>query len=114
MGRHTAIPKSWPVQPMKQGHSANPSYFTCGDCGLTWDDSKITSMTPTPSGRCPFENFHNYGSRVACINERASLLSRVSLLLRTLDDCERHGYTESNVTGLRIVASDVRTRLWRN
>ena len=33
---------------------------TCGSCGLTWDDGVITSMTPTPSGRCPFEYFHRY------------------------------------------------------
>lgn len=33
---------------------------TCGTCGLSWDDGKSTSMTPTPSGRCPFEHFHNY------------------------------------------------------
>lgn len=32
---------------------------TCGTCGLTWDDGKITSMTPAPSARCPFEAFHN-------------------------------------------------------
>ena len=28
---------------------------TCGDCGRSWDDSIVTGMTPTPSGRCPFE-----------------------------------------------------------
>ncbi len=33
---------------------------TDGNCGLSWDDSIITSMTPTPSARCPFEAFHQY------------------------------------------------------
>lgn len=33
---------------------------TCGTCGLSWDDSISTSMTPAPSGRCPFEYFHEY------------------------------------------------------
>lgn len=36
------------------------SYATDGACGLTWDDSIVTSMTPAPSGRCPFEAFHVY------------------------------------------------------
>ena len=32
---------------------------TCGNCGRTWDDSIITSMTPAPAARCPFEYFHD-------------------------------------------------------
>ena len=28
---------------------------TCGDCGRSWDDSIVTSMTPAPAARCPFE-----------------------------------------------------------
>lgn len=31
---------------------------TCGTCGKTWDDALITSRTPAPSGRCPFEADH--------------------------------------------------------
>ena len=33
---------------------------TDGACGLSWDDSIITGMTPAPSARCPFEKFHEY------------------------------------------------------
>lgn len=33
---------------------------TDGACGLSWDDGQITSMTPAPAGRCPFEAFHEY------------------------------------------------------
>src|SRR5690348_2299603 len=32
---------------------------TCGACGRSWDDGVVTSMTPVPSGRCPFEYFHD-------------------------------------------------------
>ena len=32
---------------------------TCNTCGRTWDDSIVTSMTPAPSARCPFEYFHD-------------------------------------------------------
>lgn len=32
---------------------------TCGACGRSWDDSLPTSWTPAPSGRCPFEYFHD-------------------------------------------------------
>jgi hypothetical protein len=31
---------------------------TCGTCGRSWDDTISTSMTPVPSGRCPFEYEH--------------------------------------------------------
>lgn len=31
---------------------------TCGTCGRTWDDAVPTGLTPTPSGRCPFEYMH--------------------------------------------------------
>lgn len=32
---------------------------TCGTCGRAWDDDKVTSMTPAPAARCPFEAFHH-------------------------------------------------------
>lgn len=31
---------------------------TCGTCNRSWDDTISTSMTPVPSGRCPFEYEH--------------------------------------------------------
>ena len=36
----------------------DPQATVCGNCGRGWDDSVSTSMTPTPSGRCPFEYDH--------------------------------------------------------
>ena len=30
----------------------------CGACGLTWNDAAVSSKTPTPGGRCPFEHIH--------------------------------------------------------
>ena len=36
---------------------------TCGTCGLSWDDSIVTSYTPAPSARCPFEYFHEYDDK---------------------------------------------------
>ena len=55
--RTIKIPKSWPVQPLKAGDKV-PGRTTCGACNLSWDDDKVTSMTPAPSARCPFERFH--------------------------------------------------------
>lgn len=41
------------------GYNSEPlDLATCGTCGLTWDDGKVTSITPAPSARCPFEWFH--------------------------------------------------------
>lgn len=31
---------------------------TCGACGLSWNNTRSSSRTPTPSGRCPFEHVH--------------------------------------------------------
>jgi hypothetical protein len=47
------VPDEWEVQPDPDGNA------TCGACGLSWDDTKVTGITPTPSGRCPFEYFHH-------------------------------------------------------
>jgi hypothetical protein len=34
---------------------------TCGTCHRTWDDGHVTSVTPAPSARCPFEHWHHGG-----------------------------------------------------
>ena len=51
----TAVPLDYEVQPVPASHAGAA---TCGSCLLSWDDDTVTSMTPTPSGRCPFEYFH--------------------------------------------------------
>lgn len=33
---------------------------TCGHCGRSWNDALSSSVTPAPSGRCPFEYEHVY------------------------------------------------------
>lgn len=35
------------------GHST--SVVTCGRSGRSWDDAVVTSVTPAPAARCPFE-----------------------------------------------------------
>jgi hypothetical protein len=59
MKTHEAIPKDWPVQPVAPG-TTGEDIATDGYCGLSWDDGKVTDMTPAPSARCPFEPFHVY------------------------------------------------------
>jgi hypothetical protein len=53
------VPKDYPVRPLKRNQPAEDR-ATCGTCGLSWDDAIITSMTPAPAARCPFETFHDY------------------------------------------------------
>lgn len=31
---------------------------TCGTCGRSWNDAAVSSRTPAPAGRCPFEYNH--------------------------------------------------------
>lgn len=52
------IPANFPVQPIAADDPNAEDIATCGVCGLFWDDGKPTSWTPAPSGRCPFEYFH--------------------------------------------------------
>ncbi|AXQ62119.1 hypothetical protein SEA_SKYSAND_86 [Gordonia phage Skysand] len=37
----------------------------CEECGRRWDDAVSTSVTPAPSGRCPFEYDHGRPSSLA-------------------------------------------------
>lgn len=53
------IPNDYPVQPIASILDPTATRaMQCGTCGLAWDDAIVTSMTPVPSGRCPFEYFH--------------------------------------------------------
>ncbi len=56
-GSKAKIPANFPVKVLRPGQRAKDK-VTCGTCGRSWDDAISTSMTPTPSGRCPFEHFH--------------------------------------------------------
>lgn len=51
------IPADFPVKPLLPGEQAEDQ-TTCFTCGLSWDDAIVTSMTPAPGARCPFEEFH--------------------------------------------------------
>lgn len=50
------IPPDFPVTPLSPLHPQ--ATHVCGTCGNGWDDTIATSWTPVPSGRCPFEPFH--------------------------------------------------------
>lgn len=54
------IPKDFPVHPLRTAGQRQKATDPkkCGTCSLWWDDANITSITPTPAGRCPFEAFH--------------------------------------------------------
>lgn len=60
------IPRDFPVRPLTEwgdpeawnNAAASRTLSQCGTCGRSWDDSVTTSLTPAPSGRCPFEYFH--------------------------------------------------------
>lgn len=57
------IPADWPVVPLRTVYEreqaeSHGGLTQCGTCDRYWDDSISTSLTPTPSGRCPFEYFH--------------------------------------------------------
>lgn len=72
---HTAIPADFPVQPIGRDVEAMDR-ATCGHCGLSWDDGRVTSMTPSPAARCPFEYFHVYPT--VTVGQRRGRRRRVS------------------------------------
>lgn len=51
------IPADFPVRPLQPGDKAEDK-ATCLTCGRSWDDAIVTSYTPAPSARCPFEAYH--------------------------------------------------------
>jgi hypothetical protein len=42
----------------QQDETDEVSEAMCGECKLTWNDAAVSSVTPTPGGRCPFEYHH--------------------------------------------------------
>ncbi len=55
--RYVSNPRSLPS--LVDSGVVNPAQWAqCPTCGRAWDDSKSTALTPTPSGRCPFEHWH--------------------------------------------------------
>lgn len=55
-----AIPGEHPVRPLftKAEKDAAVDLAQCGTCHHFWDDGIATGWTPTPGGRCPFEEYH--------------------------------------------------------
>jgi hypothetical protein len=45
---------------------------TCGTCGREWNDALITSRTPAPSARCPYEDLHDELAELDALRELAS------------------------------------------
>lgn len=43
---------------------------TCGTCGKSWNDALITSRTPAPAARCPYEYIHDDIARLARLQRR--------------------------------------------
>ena len=58
MKTKSKVPADFPVKPLRRGENP-PGKTTCGTCGRSWDDDICTEWTPAPSGRCPFEYFHD-------------------------------------------------------
>lgn len=49
---------------LQSGGDGRPSVTIaiCGHCGRGWNDALITSRSPVPSARCPFEYEHRYAA----------------------------------------------------
>jgi hypothetical protein len=58
--KHLPVPRDFAVKVLRTAKqkARAKDVATCGTCGRSWDDGISTGMTPTPSGRCPFEYFH--------------------------------------------------------
>jgi hypothetical protein len=69
--------------------------MTCGSCGRSWNDAAVSAITPTPSGRCPFEYEHEGGRPT---DERARALAR-----------EQYGCDEIEIDTDAVVSRDHHT-----
>jgi hypothetical protein len=52
------VPYDYPVTELDDDDNP-PGRTTCYTCGRSWDDRISTALTPVPSGRCPFEPYHD-------------------------------------------------------
>lgn len=75
MSETTMVPADWPV--MEYRGPDRPGIAECGTCGRRWDDEWVTSMTPAPAGRCPFEVFHEDASSPASGGDDVERWARV-------------------------------------
>ena len=92
--KHEPIPRYWPVRPIRsKTKRKSKSVMTCGHCKRAWDDNKVTSMTPVPSGRCPFESFHVYQTTFAISVSNADSAEAMAETLRRIAELLDEGYT---------------------
>lgn len=55
---------------------------TCGNCGMSWNDALVSSRTPAPGARCPYEYEHGEIKELARLKarrDRRRALAGVSL-----------------------------------
>lgn len=75
------MPKLTPVPGAEDTHddggNVRVEIATCGVCGRSWNDAQVSSWTPAPSARCPFEYDHESGEYVSSLD--LSIRQRVTL-----------------------------------
>jgi len=87
-----------------------PEWTTCGTCGRTWDDARITGVTPAPSGRCPFEWWHEAEEDVPAQSyrltehERRIVADALALAAESWSEWPEQGEDVENVATARALA----------
>lgn len=91
---------------------ADPRASVCGHCGRAWDDSVSTSVTPTPSGRCPFEHEHEYDDENDCdgCEEQPGVIVMPGSLFRLCAECYVEGLPVEEEQALRDFFDGERAR----
>jgi hypothetical protein len=72
-GNVETLPKGWAL---------------CGHCGRGWNDEKSTSVTPTPSGRCPFEYEHEQDEQTTEKDVTLDLIAALEMYAGTMGSDE--------------------------
>ena len=83
----TIVPADFPVQPLAPDAPAKVR-VTDGVCGLSWDDGIGTEWTPAPSGRCPFEYFHEEEEEEEDLTDIDDALAEIRQLLAARTDAD--------------------------
>lgn len=100
----------------------------CGTCGRKWNDARISSLTPAPSGHCPYEYAHETNTDTARAQAEAQLQHIRELLewQSHANKCDKHdadsacefgnytsrefvGQITGNMTDYRIATHDTDT-----
>lgn len=93
------VPEDFEVKMLADGDKAEDR-ATCGTCGRSWDNAIVTSTTPAPSARCPFEYYHKSAYDVEELHELTAAATLDGDLQTDADAVREH--IQESILGMEV------------